>query len=182
MDTLVFDIETQNFFTSPEVGWGNFEALRISVVCVYSYAHDKYMCFEEHEMDKLAELFHTSNRIVGFSMNRYDVPVVQSYLNRLGLSKLNLWEKERVDLLEEVELTTGKRISLDRLAKANLTTGKLRHGWEAIDLYREGRMDELKEYCLKDVEITKDLYDLFRTRNYLFIPDRETGAVSKVSF
>ncbi|MEK7187713.1 MAG: ribonuclease H-like domain-containing protein [Patescibacteria group bacterium] len=182
MDTLVFDIETQNFFTSPEVGWGNFDALKISVVCVYSYAHDKYFSFTENEMDKLAAMFGTSNRIVGFSMNRYDVPVIQAYFNRLGLGHVNLWTKERVDLLEEVELTTGKRVSLDRLARANLTGGKLRHSWEAIDLYNEGRLDELREYCLKDVEITKDLYDLFRTRNYLFIPDRETGSVSKISF
>jgi DEAD/DEAH box helicase domain-containing protein len=182
MDTLVFDIETQNFFTSPEVGWGNFEALRISVVCVYSYAHDRYMSFEEHEIDKLAETFGSSNRIVGFSMNRYDVPVIQAYFNRLGFLHVNLWHKERVDLLEEIELTTGKRISLDRLARANLTTGKSHHGWEAISLYKEGKLDELREYCLKDVELTKDLYDLYRTRSYLFIPDRETGSVSKVSF
>lgn len=182
MDTLVFDIETQNFFTSPEVGWGNFEALRISVVCVYSYAHDQYLCFEEQEIYKLAELFQESNRIVGFSMNRYDIPVLQAYLNRAGLLHVNLWQKERVDLLEEIELTTGKRISLDRLARANLPTGKLRHGWEAIDLYREGKMDELKEYCLKDVELTRDLYNLYKTRSYLFIPDRETGVVSKIDF
>ena len=108
--------------------------------------------------------------------------MVQSYFNKKGLSHINLWEKERVDRLEEIELTTGKRISLDRLAKANRTTGKLRHSWEAITLYKEGRMEELKEYCLKDVELTKDLYDLYRTRNYLFIPERETGNTSKVSF
>jgi hypothetical protein len=32
LDTLVFDIETQNFFTDPDVGWDNYDALKISVV------------------------------------------------------------------------------------------------------------------------------------------------------
>src|SRR4029077_13744344 len=83
MDTLVFDIETQNFFTDPDVGWDNFAALKISVVGVYSYLQDKYFAFEENEMDKLAELFAGARRIVGFSMNRYDVPVLNHYFLKL---------------------------------------------------------------------------------------------------
>ena len=120
MDTLVFDIETQNFFTDPGVGWDNFAALKISVVCVYSYDQDKYFSFEESEMEALAELFHTAKRIVGFSMNRYDVPVLNLYFQKLRGSIPNIWGKERVDLLEEIESATGARISLSRLAEANL--------------------------------------------------------------
>jgi len=180
-DTLVFDIETQNFFTDPEVGWGNYGALKISVVGVYSYVKDKFLTFEEHEMDKLAELFKGSDRIVGFSMNRYDVPVLQNYFLR-EKHGVDLWQKRRIDLLEEVELATGQRIGLDKLARANLSGGKSGHGSKAIGLYKDGKMDELKSYCLKDVEITKDLYDLYRLRRYLYVPHKETGETSRVSF
>ena len=83
LDTLVFDIETQNFFTDPDVGWDNFEALKISVVAVYSYLEDRYYVYEEHEMEKLAELFRDARRIVGFSMNRYDIPVLHHYFQKL---------------------------------------------------------------------------------------------------
>jgi len=181
MDTLVFDIETQNFFTDPDVGWNNFDALRISVVGVYSYSQNSYHCFEENEMEKLLDIFRQSSRIVGFSMNRYDVPVLQNYFLKLSPS-IDLWSKERVDLLEEVEIATGRRISLDKLARSNLPTGKDRHGSEAIELYRQGRLDELKEYCLNDVALTKDLYDLYRNRRYLFVPKLDTGETVKVSF
>jgi DEAD/DEAH box helicase domain-containing protein len=181
LDTLVFDIETQNFFTDPDVGWDNYVALKISVVAAYSYLEDRYYCYEEHEMDKLAELFSDARRIVGFSMNRYDIPVLNNYFQRLKNGP-KLWEMERVDLLEEIEMATGSRVSLDRLAGANLGTGKTHHGSEAITLYNEGKMDELKEYCINDVKLTKELYDLYRKQNFLMVPSKKTGEMEKVEF
>lgn len=181
MDTLVFDIETQNFFTDPDVGWDNFSALKISVVGVYSYMEDRYFTFEEHEMDKLAEMFGAARRIVGFSSNRYDVPVLNNYFQKIKNAP-KLWEKERVDLLEEIELSAGQRVSLSRLSEANLGEKKDHHGSEAIGLYRDGKMEELKEYCLKDVRLTKELYDLYKKQNFLFMPDKKTGEIIKVAF
>lgn len=182
MDTLVFDIETQNFFTDPDVGWDNFGALKISVVGVYSYLQNKYFAFEEHEMAQLAELFEGAGRIVGFSMNRYDVPVLNHYFQRLNIAAPNLWGMERVDLLEDIELVARQKISLSRLAEANLGVKKNRHGSEAIGLYRDGKIEELKEYCLNDVKLTKDLYDLSRKQNFLMMPNRETGEMVKIEF
>ncbi|OGY99702.1 MAG: hypothetical protein A2945_01740 [Candidatus Liptonbacteria bacterium RIFCSPLOWO2_01_FULL_52_25] len=188
LDTLVFDIETQNFFTDPDVGWNNFGALKISAVGVYSYMQDKYFAFEEDEMEKMAELFNGANRIVGFSSNRYDIPVLNLYFQRLPArvgtqgSPPNIWEKERVDLLEEIEMAAGQRVSLSRLAEANLGVKKDRHGSEAIGLYKEGRMDELKEYCLNDVRLTKELYDLYRKQRFFMMPDKATGELVKVEF
>jgi DEAD/DEAH box helicase domain-containing protein len=181
LDTLVFDIETQNFFTDPDVGWDNYDALKISVVAAYSYLEDRYYCYEEHEMDKLAELFSDARRIVGFSMNRYDIPVLNNYFKRLKNAP-KLWEMERVDLLEEIEMATGSRISLDRLAGANLGANKTHHGSEAGALYRQGKMEELKEYCVNDVKLTKDLYDLYRKQNFLLVPSKKTGEIEKVEF
>jgi hypothetical protein len=180
MDTLVFDIETQNFFTDPGVGWDNFAALKISVVGVYSYDQDKYFTFEENEMPALAELFAGAKRIIGFSMNRYDVPVLNNYFQKLAGP--NLWDKERIDLLEEIELIMRQKISLSRLAEANLGVKKDRKGSEAIALYRDGKMDELKEYCLKDVQLTKELYDLSRKQNFLMVPNHKTGVEMKIEF
>ncbi len=171
MDIIVFDVETQNFFTDPGVGWGNYEALRVSVIGAYSYAEDKCFCFEESEMDKAAELFRRAKLLVGFSMNRYDVPVLNRYLARTR-PPVNLFDKNRLDLLDEVEMVVGRRISLEKLAQANLGMGKTGHGARAIELYRQGRMEELKNYCLQDVEITRRLFEQYRDKKYLLIPGR----------
>ncbi len=189
MDTIVFDIETQNFFTDPGVGRDNFVALKISVVCAYSYAQDKYFSFEENQMGELMELFRAADRIVGFSSNRYDIPVLNLYFERLvhsetggKIEKVDLWKKDRVDLLDEIETATGNRISLDRLAEANLGVMKTHHSWEAISLYKEGKIDELKEYCLNDVLLTKKLYDLFLNENALLVPEKGSGEIKRIVF
>ncbi len=182
LDTLVFDIETQNFFTDPDVGWNNFGALKISAVGVYSYMQNKYFCFEESEIGDMVDLFGGAKKLVGFSMNRYDIPVLHLYFQRLGIPAPNIWEKERVDLLEEIEMAAGQRVSLSKLAEANLGVKKDRHGSEAIGLYKEGRIEELKEYCLNDVKLTKELYDLYRKQRFFMMPDKKTGEMMKVEF
>ncbi len=180
MDTLVFDIETSNFFTDPGVGWDNFAALKISVVGIYSYLENKYFCYEEGEMDKIAEMFEHASRIVGFASNHYDIPVLNLYFQRLKSPRISLWDKERVDLAGKIEMTTGHRISLSRLAEANLGVKKDHHGSEAIGMFARGEMEKLKEYCIKDVRLTKDLYDLYLKEGHLIVPDRATGELVKV--
>jgi DEAD/DEAH box helicase domain-containing protein len=167
-DTLVIDIETKNFFSDNE---RNFEAIDISVVGVYSYARNEYKCFRENEMTELAACISNAARLVGFGINRYDIPILNRYV------PMNLWRMERFDILDEIERATGERISLNRLAKINLGIGKSGHGSQAIFLYREGRIEELKAYCLQDVRITKELYDLLVAQKYLLVSKRESGKI-----
>jgi len=182
-DTLVFDIETQNFFTDLDVGWNNFPALKISVVGIYSYAKDAFFCFEEHETEQMAELFRGASRLVGFASNRYDIPVLNLYFQKMkDRDALNLWMKDRVDLLEEIEKVGAGRISLSRLAEANLGVKKDHHGSEAPGMYERGEIDALKEYCLADVRITKDLYDLYLRDRALLVPQKGAAETLRVAF
>jgi len=183
MDTLVFDIETKNFFTDPDVGWNNFAALEVSAVGVYSYLRDKYFCFDEFELEQAASLFATASTLIGFSSNRYDVPVLHIKFGKLSETlRVNLWDKARIDLLEEIEVLLGQRVSLDKLARANLGVGKDRKGYEAITMYKNGEIEELKEYCLQDVKLTKELYDLFRKEKKLLVPNPKTKETVSLDF
>ncbi len=183
MDTIVFDIETSNFFTDPEVGWNNFQALNISAIGIYSYASDKYACYAGAELPEALRVLGEAETLVGFGISRYDLPVLtHAYAQALG-APADFFAKNRVDLLDEIELVTGRRVSLNRLAQANLGQGKLAHdGSEAIALFREGKIEELKAYCLKDVELTKLLYDKYRSEKFFLIPNQITGETDKVRF
>ena len=173
MSKIVLDIETKNTFADVG-GKENLKHLDVSVTCVYSYDTDSFVCFDEHEMQGLSEFLKKARLIIGFSINRFDIPILEKYM------PFSLTAIPRVDLLEEVELATGGRISFNLPFKHNLGVEKTHHGLEAIMLYKEGNMQELKSYCEMDVKITRDLYDLVKRQKFLLIPDRFTGELQKV--
>lgn len=167
MDTLVIDIETKNTFADVG-GKQNLLDLKISVVCVYSYQKNKYFIFAEDELEKLKELLQEPAVLVGFSSNKFDLPILSHNLN------LNLLSYSRVDISEEVELRTGRLVSLDSLARLNLNEMKKTHkNTDAPRLYSEGKLEELKEYCRTDVEITKKIYDKIKKTGQLVVPPKK---------
>jgi DEAD/DEAH box helicase domain-containing protein len=173
-DTVVIDIETKNTFA--DVGRDNFNDLQISVIGTYSYNQDKYYAYDEHEFEQCGELLQNTELIVGFSITRFDLPVMAKHY------KFDLFAIPRMDILDEIELVHGKRISLDLLAKENLGYGKTGHGLDAPFLYADGKMEELKSYCLNDVKVTKELYDLAKKQGYLMVPVRNSEQPAKVEF
>lgn len=182
MDTLVIDIETKNAFA--DVGGQQYvERLEASFVGIYSYNKNEYLSFFENDFKALGKLLQTAGLVIGFSINRFDIPVMKKYFAAgtkwsTGL-ELNVFALQRYDLLDEIEQAIGSRISLDLLAKENVHLGKTHHGLEAIAFYKEGKLEELKNYCLQDVRITKELYDLAKRQGYLMVPRRDGGSPTK---
>ncbi|MBI4034216.1 MAG: ribonuclease H-like domain-containing protein [Candidatus Brennerbacteria bacterium] len=173
MDKIVFDIETSN---SPDDigGWDHLEKLNVSVVGVYSYNQNRYFCFGENELEKLAAFFQNAALLVGFSSKRFDVPVLEKYFN------FKLAAVPHFDILEEIERAFGRRVGLGILAEANLGLKKTGHGLEAIEMYKRGEIERLKSYCLQDVKITKEIFDLIRNQGYLWIPQRDVPDMVKL--
>lgn len=173
-DKIVFDIETKNSFADVG-GRDNLRDLEVSVVCMYSYDRDEYFCFEDAELDKLGEVLKRAKFLIGFSSKTFDVPVLEKHFN------FALGAIPHFDILEEVEKGFGRKISLGNLAKANLGVEKTAHGLEAIDMYRRGELERLKEYCKQDVKLTKELFDQIVSLGYLWVPNRDKPQMEKVS-
>jgi len=173
-DKLVIDIETKNTFADVG-GRDQVEKLDASVVGLYSYNRDQYLHFKEGEFGQLVPYLQNAALVIGFGINRFDLPVLKKYFD------LNVMALPRLDLLEEIELAYGSRISLDLLAKHNLETRKTAHGLEAVKFYQEGRWEELISYCLQDVKITKELYDLAKEQKFLLIPKKDSDEIIKVA-
>ncbi len=172
-DELVIDIETKNTFADVG-GKANLRDLDASLVGVYSYLENRMLSFREGEIKQLEERLKNASRIVGFSITRFDIPVLEKYFD------FNLRAVPVLDLLDEIELAVGRRISLDLLAKANLGIGKTNHSLEAITFYQKGDWASLEKYCLNDVAITHDLYELAKSQHYLLMPDKLTGEMMRI--
>ena len=157
-DKIVIDIETKNTFFDVG-GKENLKDLEVSLACVYSYNKGDFLTFRDNQLQALGELLQEAGLIIGFSINRFDLPVLDKYFN------FNLLKAPTLDILEEIENTHGRRVSLDVLAKANLGVGKTNHGLEAIKFYNEGDWKSLEKYCLQDVLLTRDLYELAKKEN-----------------
>ena len=94
-DRIVIDIETKNTFI--EVGKDNFDALEVSLIGLYSYNKNEYLSFFEDEINKVGEILSSAEMIIGFSISRFDLPVLKKHFD------FDLFSIPRIDLLDEIE-------------------------------------------------------------------------------
>ncbi len=160
MNISVLDLETQKTFS--EIGRNKLHELKVSVVGFYDYGTDSYLAFEESEIPKLEERLKQTDLVVGFNIKGFDLVVLQPYL------LTSVEELPVLDLLEEIKKVRGHRVTLQSLAIATLQEAKSGSGWDAVRLFHEGKLEELKKYCLNDVRITKAIFDYGRTHKRVF--------------
>ncbi|MBI2628231.1 MAG: ribonuclease H-like domain-containing protein [Candidatus Niyogibacteria bacterium] len=167
-DILVFDIETKKSFEEAG-GRDKLDQLGVSVLGAYSYQRGQYLAFEEHELDKFKEWLEQANLLIGFNIKSFDLPVLEPYL---PVSSYNL---AFLDLMDDVVLGAGFRLSLDNLAGNTIGAKKTADGLQALRWYKEGKIEEIKKYCLQDVRVTKELYEFGKKHGHIFYLSREQG-------
>lgn len=149
---VVFDVETQKSFKEI-TDRKKIHNLKISVVGLYDSARNVYEAYEEKDLIKVDEIFRNADAIIGFNSNGFDLPILAPYLFTPIENLLS------IDLMEEIQKSLGHRVTLQSVAEATLGMNKSGDGLGAIEMYKEGRMEELKKYCLQDVQITKEIYE-----------------------
>ena len=155
---LYFDVETQ--LSAADVGgWENAEDMRVSVACAYDSAEWHY--YEEQTIGDLIAEIRKAALVIGFNVKAFDYKVLSRYTD------LDFEQIHTFDILDEIYRQLGHRISLDDLAQATLGIPKTGDGLEAIQWWREGRIEELCAYCQQDVEITRKVFLTGRQDGYL---------------
>ncbi len=150
MNYLVFDIETRNFFD--DVGSNDPADLDIAVLCAYDSASDSFSSYFVEDLPKLWPLIERADALITYNGNHFDLPLLGKYYAG-DLSKIR-----SIDLLVEVRNVLGRRLKLDSIAEATLGRNKTAHGSEAINFWKEGKLDQLVSYCTEDVRITRDIF------------------------
>lgn len=162
LQPVVIDIETKHSFR--EVN-NDYKKLGVSVVAAYDFATKKMFTYLESELSKLFHLLEHSSLIIGYNIHHFDLVVLNEYY--VG----NILELPHFDLLDDIKNLLGKRLPLDDLVQATLGKGKSGHGLHAIELYRQGKIEELSAYCGDDVLLTKELLDYGVSNGYVYYPD-----------
>lgn len=164
---VVLDLETKYTYRD----FSDPKKLGISVVAIFDYAKNKSNVFTEKEISKLFPILESSSYIVGFNIRSFDIPVLQGYYP----GKVEVFHL--FDIMDEVKNKIGHRLALNDILKATLNKKKTGHGLEAIDLYKEGKWEKLKEYCLSDTTLTKELFE-YGVKNKEIFYLNEVGKVA----
>lgn len=167
---IVFDIETKNFFS--DTGSNDPASLDIAVVCAYDYAADKYLSFFDEELSKLWPILEKADALIGFNSDHFDIPLLNKYYSG-DLTKI-----KSIDLLKAVKNSLGRRIKLDTLAEATLGRNKTADGIQAGRWWKDGKKEMVRNYCLEDVKITREIYEYALKHGQLKYKDK--GEVKEI--
>jgi len=149
---LIFlDLETQRL--AAEVGgWQNTHLMRVSVAVLFDSLENRFLVYNEDDIDALLVQLEKADLIVGFNIKRFDYRVLSAYTSK------TLELLPTFDILEDVFKRLGFRLSLKHLAAETLDQQKTADGFQAVEWFRQGDMGKLTEYCRQDVAVTRDLF------------------------
>lgn len=162
MKQIFLDVETKKTFD--EVGGYFPDKLEVSFIGLIErdgFPEDGQIQEIRHELfeadfSKLPGILEQADVLIGFNITGFDLPALQP------LYPGDIMKLPQLDILDIIKNTAGHRVSLNAVAKETLGTEKIAHGLDAISYYQNKEFDKLAKYCMKDVEITRDIYDYGR--------------------
>ncbi len=167
---MVLDVETRR--AAAEVGgWHRADRMGVSVAVLYDAADDSYTPYEQDRVPEMLDRLRAADLVVGFNISRFDYAVLSPF------APYDLHTLPTLDMLAKVKARLSYRISLDNLAQATFGTPKSADGLQALQWWKEQRLDLIAAYCRKDVEITRALFLHGREKGYLLFTNKDGKAV-----
>ena len=151
MRVVTFDIETANWMD--ETGSSDPADLKIAIVGIHDSETERYENFLEHQLPNLWKILERTDLLVGFNSDHFDIPLLNKYYPG------DLTRIRSLDLLQEVYKVLGRRLKLDTIAEATLGEKKIGDGLQSLRWWRQGEVEKVREYCQKDVELTRRIFD-----------------------
>lgn len=168
---VVLDVETR--LSAAEVGgWHKCGRMGVSVAVLYDSRADTFTSFRQEEIPVLADALAQAPLIVGFNVLRFDYAVLEPHAPGFAFRSL-----PTLDMLEKIKERLSYRVSLDNLAGATLGALKSADGLQALQWWKEGRLEEIEAYCRHDVALTRDLFLFGREHGHLLFRNKAGQAV-----
>jgi len=168
MKKLVFDLETKKVFE--EVGGREHaDKLGMSLAVVYDYSTGVYVTYFEQDVEALVGELLAADLVVGFNIIRFDYTVLKPYTSH------DLKKVKTLDIFSQTTAVLGFRVSLESFVQATLGVGKGADGLQAVEWYKAGRLDKLEEYCRRDVDLTRQLYEYGKQNGKVYFLEKTTG-------
>ena len=165
---VVFDLETQR--SAAEVGgWHRAYLMGLSLGIAWDSHQQAHATYFEDDVEALLAHLQGADLVIGFNVIGFDYSVLRGYTT-FDFGTLNT-----LDILRDVHAQLGYRLSLDALGTATLDTPKSADGLQALQWYKEGRLDLIEAYCRQDVDITRGLFNYGLTHGHLLFDRKGEG-------
>lgn len=151
MNYITFDIETYSPSDSSKIDTSEF---RVTVIGAYFSWIGRYVAFLEKDVKDFLEILKEADLVVGYNHVWFDIPVLQKYAD-YDLKQLTTY-----DIMLEFEKKAGFKCKLDDLCKSNLGSAKTDTYEKFSKYHKEGRWDLLIDYCMHDVKLTEELFQM----------------------
>jgi DEAD/DEAH box helicase domain-containing protein len=182
-DILSLDIETINY--SWDIGgWSNKNLFKMSVIATWDGTNGTLFTNENIDLDgvevlplnasyvgnHITEHIEKGGKILGHNIIGFDLPVIRDSLDCWAAGDIMSKSDDAIidtkNLVSKASKSVSHRIvtSLDVLSKCTLKEGKSMQSIDAPEQWALGNYNEVADYCLKDAQLTYELYE-YGTRN-----------------
>lgn len=167
MDHVVVDVEIQRAVGDGGLTWNDTDKMGVAVAVLYEHRNDRFKFYGPSDVEKLRERLEAADRISGFNILRFDLPVIYGLAKReqppeaLKLRCDDIFLRIQLALQRDPSSTSiarwHKGWSLDITASGTLGRGKIEAGKDAPVMFQNGEFARLHQYCLDDVSLERDL-------------------------
>ncbi|MBI1974716.1 MAG: ribonuclease H-like domain-containing protein [Candidatus Zambryskibacteria bacterium] len=171
MRKIVLDIETKNFFE--HVGTNNPADLDLALIAIHDSETDSYSSYLQEDLSKLWPILEHADMLIGFNSDHFDLPLLNKYYPG------DLTQISSLDILREIKNSYGRRMRLEQLAEGTLGKNKSGHGSDAMNWWQAGEVEKVRNYCIDDVKLTRELYEYARANNKLYF--KEGGLTNEIN-
>lgn len=188
MNTIIYDIEiakvpSPNSYCEKGIkycsGWSDHARMGISIIGCYDYQQDRYRAFCDDNKSEFMVLLDRGPMCVGFNNIPFDNAVIAATDGWMAPNDAVCY-----DLLREIWIASGLEpefnrkthggVGLDAVCERNFGTKKSGNGALAPVDWQRGNYGTVIDYCLNDVRLTKQLFDLVLSGKPVINP--KTGA------
>ncbi len=182
---LAFDLESQMLATEVEKVyaaeldgasvWSRPDLFGFAIGITQDIESGQVSVYKQGRAQTMIEHLEEADLVVSYNGESFDLGVLGTYgdvsLIRQRHLDLNVLVMRALDALPIDHKGMGRirQGGLDGLAAANGIKGKTGQAVDVPALLREGRVDEVFEYCEQDVRIVAELYRLAREQGTLYV-------------
>lgn len=166
---VFYDVETQR--RADEVGgWDRADLMLISIAVSFD-EEAGFKVWREKDTADMIKYMEKFDLVVSFNGNNFDSKVLSHY------GDVTRMQERSFDVAEYLSARLKHRVRLDDVATATLQVGKSADGLQALEWWKEGRVDEIIEYCKQDVQVLMDVVRFGQDQGYVLFAESEKHSV-----